>query len=264
ISFGEAAFSYSLENDLRTLLFTTNSYNKFTRPLAQVTISAQLNLLTLTSLQWTDSRLSWSTNPTYSTDVPVIYSTEDYVWIPSLSVTNSVDDIGVISDDTVVIRVASDGTLTWTPGGVYLTSCTTDVTFYPFDIQTCSVLLTTWGYTNIEIALTGVGVDTSYYDSNGEWEFVSSSTDSTTRTSGSNTLPQISFNLTFRRRPAFQVMNTILPMVLLAFLKVFVFQLPPDSGEKMGYALTTLLAFAVYLTLVTDHIPQTSINTSCL
>ena len=47
---GEGAFSYSLENDLRTLLFTTNSYNKLTRPLAQVAISAKLNLLTLTSL----------------------------------------------------------------------------------------------------------------------------------------------------------------------------------------------------------------------
>lgn len=45
-----AAFSYSLENDLRTLIFTTNSYNRFTRPEAQVAVTAELNLLTLTSL----------------------------------------------------------------------------------------------------------------------------------------------------------------------------------------------------------------------
>ena len=175
-----------------------------------------------------------------------------------------VSDIAVISDNTVVIRVAKDGTLNWTPGGVYNTQCTTDVTYYPFDTQTCSVTLATWGYTSIEISLVGGGVETTYYEQNGEWEFSTYSIKSSTRSFESNSLPQVSFDLTFRRRPMFQVMNTIIPMILLASLSVFVFQLPPDSGEKMGYSLTTLLAFAVYLTLVSANIPTTSINTPCL
>lgn len=275
----DAAFSYSLENDLRTLIFTTNSYNRFTRPEAQVAVTAELNLLTLTSLSikdqmmsiagyftlnWSDARLDWSGNPTYSTDIPAFYTTQDYVWVPSLSVTNSVSDLAVISDNTVVIRVAKDGTLQWTPGGVYETQCTTDVTYYPFDTQTCSITLATWGYTSIEINLRGSKVDTTYYEASGEWEFSTYSISSSTRAFGSNSLPQISFQLNFQRRPYFQVMNTIIPMILLASLSVFVFQLPPDSGEKMGYSLTTLLAFAVYLTLVSANIPTTSINTSCL
>ncbi|XP_062586822.1 acetylcholine receptor subunit beta-like [Saccostrea cucullata] len=282
LSFGpfcEAAFSYSLENDLRTLLFTTNTYNRFTRPLSQVNITAELNLLTLTSLsikdqtmaiagyftfEWTDNRLSWSSNALYNSDIPAFYTTQDYVWIPSLAVTNSISDIAVISDNTFIIRVSKEGTLKWTPGGIYETQCTTDVTYYPFDIQTCAVTLTTWGYTNIEIALMGSGVELTYYEPNGEWDFASYSMSSSTRTHGRNSLPQISFNLTFRRRPAFQIMNTIIPMILLASLSCFVFQLPPDSGEKMGYSLTTLLAFAVYLTLVSANIPTTSINTATL
>lgn len=274
-----AAFSYSLENDLRTLIFTTNSYNRFTRPEAQVAVIAELNLLTLTSLSikdqmmsvagyftlsWSDARLNWTGNPTYSSHIPAFYTTQDYVWVPSLSVTNSVSDIAVISDNTVIIRVAQDGTLQWTPGGVYNTQCTTDVTYYPFDSQTCSVTLATWGYTSIELSLRGSTVDTTYYEANGEWEFSKYSITSSTRAFGSNSLPQVSFHLTFKRRPYFQVMNTIIPMILLASLSVFVFQLPPDSGEKMGYCLTTLLAFAVYLTLVSANIPTTSINTPCL
>ena len=175
-----------------------------------------------------------------------------------------VSDIAVISDNTVVIRVFKDGTLNWTPGGVYNTQCTTDVTYYPFDTQKCSVTLATWGYTSIEISLVGGGVDTTYYEPNGEWEFSTYSIQSSTRSFESNSLPQVSFDLTFKRRPMFQVMNTIIPMILLASLSVFVFQLPPDSGEKMGYSLTTLLAFAVYLTLVSANIPTTSINTPCL
>lgn len=157
-----------------------------------------------------------------------------------------------------------DGTLTWTPGGIYETSCTTDVTYYPFDTQTCSLTLTTWGYTNVEIGLSGSEVDITYYEANGEWDYSSYAITSTTRLHGGNSLPQVNFNLTFKRRPTFQVMNTIVPMILLASLSCFVFQLPPDSGEKMGYSLTTLLAFAVYLTLVSANIPTTSINTACL
>jgi hypothetical protein len=175
-----------------------------------------------------------------------------------------ISDIAVISDNTVIIRVSSEGTMTWTPGGIYETACTTDVTYYPFDTQTCSVTLTTWGYTNIEIRLQGAGVDLTYYKPNGEWDYSSYSISSTTRAHGANSLPQLNFNLTFKRRPAFQVLNTIIPMILLGSLSCFVFQLPPDSGEKMGYSLTTLLAFAVYLTLVSANIPTTSINTACI
>lgn len=276
---GDAAFTYGLENDLRTLLFTNNSYNKLTRPDSQVTVSAKFNILTLNSLsmrdqlmkmsgyfslEWTDARLNWTAEAAYSSDILVIYTTQDYVWIPSLSVTNSVDELAVISDDTVIIRVTNDGTLTWTPGGVYETSCSTDVTYYPFDEQECDIVLTTWGYTNVEINLVGKGVDLSYYEPDGEWEFMSFSVTSNTRTAGASSLPQITYAMKYRRRPTYQVMNTILPLILLGFLHCFVFQLPADSGEKMGYSLTTLLAFAVYLTIVSADTPTTSLHTPVL
>lgn len=216
------------------------------------------------TLEWSDARLDWSTNPTYNSDVPVIYTSQDYVWIPSLVVSNSVDDLAVISDNTVVIRVTNDGTLNWTPGGVYQTQCSTDVTYYPFDTQVCSVILSTWGYTSIEITLNSTGVDLSYYEPDGEWEFISNSVTTTTRTSGQNSMPQVSFEMTFKRRPVYQVMNTILPMMLLGLLICFVFHLRPDSGGKIGYSLTTLLAFAVYLTIVSADMPTTSLHTAYL
>jgi hypothetical protein len=53
-------------------------------------------------------------------------------------------------------------------------------------------------------------------------------------------------------------------MVLLAFLSAMVFKLPPDSGEKMGFSLTVLLAYAVYLTIISDDMPSTSTSTSVL
>ena len=41
-----------------------------------------------------------------------------------------------------------------------------------------------------------------------------------------------------------------------------VFLLPADAGEKMGTSITVLLAYAVYLTIVTDYMPTTSLSVS--
>jgi hypothetical protein len=100
------------------------------------------------------------------------------------------------------------------------------------------------------------------YQENGEWELVTTS--SSTSVTSRDLVPhsQIHFSFTFKRRTSFHLMNTIIPMFLLVSMTCFVFRIPVDAGEKLGYSLTVLLAFAVYLTLVSDNIPTTSTNTS--
>lgn len=39
---------------------------------------------------------------------------------------------------------------------------------------------------------------------------------------------------------------------------MMVFLIPPDSGERIGFSVTILLALAVFLTLVGNNLPQTS------
>lgn len=46
----------------------------------------------------------------------------------------------------------------------------------------------------------------------------------------------------------------------MAFLVAMVFKLPADSGEKVGFGLTVLLAYAVYLSLISTDIPSTSLT----
>jgi len=177
-----------------------------------------------------------------------------------------VSDISVISDTTVVMKIKNDGEITWTPSGIYKTHCETDVTFYPFDTQECDVIVTSWGYTSIELSLY---VDTeavrlSYFKENGEWEYQGYSSSSSTGTREGSSTPELTYTLKFKRRPYFHILNSLVPMVLLAFLSAMVFKLPPDSGEKMGFSLTVLLAYAVYLTIISGDMPSTSTSTSVL
>ncbi|KAJ8300318.1 hypothetical protein KUTeg_021837 [Tegillarca granosa] len=71
---------------------------------------------------------------------------------------------------------------------------------------------------------------------------------------------QLRFMLKFRRRPLFQFLNSLLPVTMLSVLTSLIFKLPAESGEKIGFCLTVLLAFAVYVTIVSDHIPTTSLT----
>ena len=55
-----------------------------------------------------------------------------------------------------------------------------------------------------------------------------------------------------------------MPIVLNSVLMNAVFALPIESGEKMGFSLTVLLSYTVFLTWVTENLPPVSTDTSIL
>jgi hypothetical protein len=71
-------------------------------------------------------------------------------------------------------------------------------------------------------------------------------------------LPGVKFTLSLKRKYSYYLMNMILPVIVLALMAPFVFILPVESGEKMGYCLTILLSLSVVMTLVSESIPPTS------
>ena len=68
----------------------------------------------------------------------------------------------------------------------------------------------------------------------------------------------------YKRKPDFYGLNMILPVLLLAVMAVFVFMLPAESGEKISFSLTVLLAFVVLMTILGDKMPSTADHTSLL
>lgn len=60
------------------------------------------------------------------------------------------------------------------------------------------------------------------------------------------------------RRSSYFVLTIFMPVIMLLLLNSVVFLLPTDSGERVGYSITCLLALAVFLTLTADNLPRTS------
>lgn len=167
------------------------------------------------------------------------------------------------------MRISQTGKIFWNPPGIYKVSCKSDITYYPFDTQDCTIKLISWAYTTGEVILRidqNKAVDISDYTENGEWELISTlaSTDGEQDTDGITGFSSLFFSIKLRRRPIFHIINSILPMSLMAVLIAVVFKLPVDSGEKTGFSLTVLLAYGVYLTIISDEIPSTSVSTSYL
>ena len=146
---------------------------------------------------------------------------------------------------------------------VVTTSCDLEITYYPFDTQLCGVQFETQTSNNDEIAIyerLPDPIDTHLFQEDGNWVlkgYTVGNTDNLAR-------PGVQFYFLFERRTTYYVVTLILPVILLTVTCPVVFYLPLDSGEKMGFSITVLLSFAVYLTVISDMLPATSLQTSFL
>lgn len=162
------------------------------------------------------------------------------------------------------MRITPTGQVSRTLSRVYHVSCECDVRYYPLDRQICYIKITTSGYTQGEIDLRfdKPAVDLSEYVRNGEWEIVSiGEAPSLQQTKSRNgyKFSSIAFQLQLRRRLLFHILNSVYPVFLIGMLIPFVFKLG-ETSVKIDFSLTVLLSYAVYLTMIAENIPSTSMS----
>nr|XP_023824024.1 acetylcholine receptor subunit epsilon-like [Salvelinus alpinus] len=70
---------------------------------------------------------------------------------------------------------------------------------------------------------------------------------------------EISFNLVIQRKPLFYII--ILPCSLISSLVVLAYFLPAQAGgQKLTVSISVLLAQTVFLFLIAQKVPETSLN----
>ena len=69
------------------------------------------------------------------------------------------------------------------------------------------------------------------------------------------TYVDIYYNLHFKRNRNWGLTNFIIPTVFICFLVILVFLLPPESGEKIGFSITSFLTLMVVNQLIADQTP---------
>ncbi|XP_029469262.1 neuronal acetylcholine receptor subunit alpha-4 isoform X2 [Rhinatrema bivittatum] len=149
------------------------------------------------------------------------------------------------------------------PPAIYKSSCSIDVTFFPFDQQNCTMKFGSWTYDKAKIDLISMhnNVDQLDYWESGEWIIVNAVGTYNTKKYECCTeiYPDITYYFIIRRLPLFYTINLIIPCLLISCLTVLVFYLPSECGEKITLCISVLLSLTVFLLLITEIIPSTSL-----
>ncbi|XP_063410370.1 neuronal acetylcholine receptor subunit alpha-5-like [Mytilus trossulus] len=205
------------------------------------------------NVNWRDNNLIWNRNSYGGGDTKMKIPTK-HIWTPHLILGNPYKEGVVISLEDSTVSLYEDGDATWSPADNFQMACDADVSYFPYDSQTCQMMVIPWQYdaNEIRILIQSNTVDTTYYSENPQWDYVSS-----TLYNGSS-VNALYISMTFKRKPTFFMINVIFPIILLGILNLFVFALPADSGERVGFSITLLLSIAVFMTIVADSLPSTS------
>ncbi|XP_064599395.1 neuronal acetylcholine receptor subunit beta-3-like [Liolophura sinensis] len=268
---------------LQTDLFT--NYTKHVRPVKNqshaITVGVNVYLMYIHQLdekeqefsfsawlymEWSDDFLQW--DPAMYNGVSSILVAPTQVWRPDIAISNSYERMTKYKTGDYLARLDYDGMVEWSPGDVFHTHCTVDITLYPFDTQTCTIMMGTWMYDVSEVDVVPLGnVSLADYDESGEWDVISTKSQRTEQSfeccPGESTV-MVEFSMILSRRKTFYVLTVIIPVLLFSFLNVVDFVLPPESGEKMSLAVTVFLSFAFFMSILNESMPRTSLSFSIL
>ncbi|XP_060083472.1 neuronal acetylcholine receptor subunit alpha-5-like [Ylistrum balloti] len=234
---------------LVSVYFTLMSLKEFDVQMSRFSVSGFL------TSSWSDERLRWF--PPDHGEILSLQLPQDEVWTPGFVLWNSYSSLTKIGFRDAPVRVYSDGLAIWNPGQVFETSCNADVTYFPFDIQRCTLDFNPYGYNTDELNIIINDTHSSMGEStlNTMWEVLSTSM---YVTSVQNEL-MVHVSVTFRRRGFIFVLLIILPVVLMSLVNLAVFFIPVEEGNRIDFATTMLLTISVAMTVVGSYLPQSSL-----
>ncbi|XP_077568991.1 neuronal acetylcholine receptor subunit alpha-3 [Stigmatopora nigra] len=265
------------EHKLFSVIFS--KYNQFIRPvenvsepvivqfevsMSQLVKVDEVNQIMETNLWlrhiWNDYKLKW--NPKEFGGVEFIRVPSNRIWKPDIVLyNNAVGDFQV--DDKTKALLRYNGEVTWIPPAIFKSSCKIDVTYFPFDYQNCTMKFGSWTYdkAKIDLVLIGSTINLKDFWESGEWMIIDAPgyKHDIKYNCCEEIYTDITYSLYIRRLPLFYTVNMIIPCLLISFLTVLVFYLPSDCGEKVTLCISVLLSLTVFLLVITETIPSTSL-----
>lgn len=209
-------------------------------------------------IKWRDAHLRWNT-----TQYPIkyIHPAIKEVWRPDITVYNAIGkSVSLITDERAT--VSNDGTIFVAYSDIIVVPCDVDVREFPYDTQTCSIIIGSWAFNSDYIVLnrTSVQLMSQLFHNNSEWQLL--------RTEGrwyqeeydaedEQFFDLITYKLIIRRKPVYYLWNLVVPCMGLLLIGIIANFLPPD-GERLTLTSTTLLAFTVFLQMVPSILPPQS------
>ncbi|XP_015424701.1 PREDICTED: acetylcholine receptor subunit epsilon [Myotis davidii] len=227
-------------------------------------------------IDWDDYRLNFSKED--FGDIGILRVPSTHVWLPEIVLENNIDgQFGVAYDCNVLVY--EGGHVSWLPPAIYRSVCAVEVSYFPFDWQNCSLIFRSQTYNAQEVefvfvvgddgeTISKIDIDTEAYTENGEWAIDFCPGEIHRQDGGSADGAggiDIVYTLIIRRKPLFYIINIIVPCVLISGLVLLAYFLPAQAGgQKCTVSINVLLAQTVFLFLIAQKIPETSLSVPLL
>jgi hypothetical protein len=124
------------------------------------------------------------------------------------------------------------------PPAIFKSTCAIDITNFPYDIQKCRMKFGSWTYDGFKLDIQFIenaSVDTGDYVESNEWRLVAAPAKRNVVEYSGLAAPYIdlTFEIHLQRVAIFHKYILVLPCVLLSFLTLVIFWLPPESPAKV-------------------------------
>ena len=159
-----------------------------------------------------------------------------------------------------------DGRITWSYADMFHTTCSLDMSTFPFDTQECFIVYGNLGSTVDYVAFNrslNYFLKAEIYAESEEFEVKTSNVayvEHAALNTGERTC-SLHYRMLLKRQPHYYILNIIVPSGLLACVSLLSFILPPASGERISLQVTVMLSLVVFQLMITGLVPVTSKNT---
>ncbi|XP_078353236.1 neuronal acetylcholine receptor subunit alpha-5-like isoform X2 [Oculina patagonica] len=217
--------------------------------------------------RWINEFLVWEPNDFGGVDL--VQFVPDEIWVPDISLFNNGDDSVTLAGGrtkfVTEVSVGNNGMSVWSGPATFKANCQLEIGNWPFDNQTCE--LGFGSYTNgvnrmdIKLFKDKSSVFTKRFVTSGDWNITGVSR-AIKLTNHGDCCPfdfsEVVYTLKMSRKPLYYLFYLAIPSIMLMFITLTSFLIPVESGERIGFVTTMLLAMSVFLLLIPSFLPETS------
>uniref|UniRef100_A0AC34RIR9 Uncharacterized protein n=1 Tax=Panagrolaimus sp. JU765 TaxID=591449 RepID=A0AC34RIR9_9BILA len=221
--------------------------------------------------KWTDAFLGWDPHKYGMINTTIL--PYDKIWLPDTYVYNSVVMNREETERYINVVVNTEywnrkrGALVkFMYPALYRTTCRLNIKFFPYDQQTCTLIISSWtsdkGSIDYEAEFDSVNLDN--FIPNEEWVVVSFKIKRVEEKFVCCPEPWVLLEATLvvRRKPLYYIVNLVIPTSVITLVAVTGFFTPASTSnerrEKLSLGIDSLLAHSLLLMMVSEQMPTTS------
>ncbi|XP_052255370.1 acetylcholine receptor subunit alpha-like isoform X2 [Dreissena polymorpha] len=223
-------------------------------------------------MNWSDLRLGW--NPAQYAGVEKLYLPADTIWLPDITVHNTVEGLMPEHSTSQLVEVSHIGHVLMVSVLHAETYCKMTLTGYPRDVHECDVIIGSWMYsakflileswaggTMIEDVPLSANIDEAIPARDGRsWNLLGRAGRAKIQLVTYECCPdeqyvQLRISLTLKRHAPYLSTQLWLFFLLLPALTAFQFLILPDNDNRIVYGLVVVLAHLVFFVHVSSMVP---------